>query len=238
MIMERRSFIGTLGTAAIAVPILGNAFAACSSESKKAIFKGHEFPNLPYAYEALEPVIDAKTMELHYDKHHRGYFEKFTAAVKETGAATQPMEEIFAKITEYNSAIRNNGGGYYNHSLFWENMSPVKTAMSSTLEKAINENFGSVDEFKKTFATAGKTHFGSGWAWLAVDPDGKLFVTSTANQDNPLMNDAPKQGKPLLALDVWEHAYYLNYQNRRPDYVDQFWNVVNWQEVSRRYDNV
>ena len=236
--MERRNFIGILGTAAVAAPVLGSAFAACSSESKKKIFTGHEFPNLPYAYDALEPIIDAKTMELHYDKHYRGYFEKFMAAAKETDAAASPMEEVFAKITQYDAAIRNNGGGYYNHSLFWENMSPEKTAISSALEKALAENFGSVDKFKETFATAAKTHFGSGWAWLAAGSDGKLFVTSTANQDNPLMNDSPKQGKPILALDVWEHAYYLKYQNRRPEYVDQFWNIVNWEEVSRRYDNV
>lgn len=234
--MERRNFISILGTAAVAAPVLGSAFTAIGSEGK--VFAGHVFPELPYAYDALEPVIDAKTMELHYSKHHKGYFEKFMAAVKDTDASSKPMEEIFAKITDYNSAVRNNGGGYYNHRLFWENMSPEKTTVSEKLEKAIAQCFGSLDKFKEVFGTAAKTHFGSGWAWLVVGSDGKLFVTSTANQDNPLMNDAPKQGKPLLALDVWEHAYYLKYQNRRPEYVDQFWNVVNWKEVSRRYENV
>jgi Fe-Mn family superoxide dismutase len=227
-----------LGAATVAVPMLGSTFAACSSESKKKIFPGHDFPELPYAYDALEPAIDAKTMELHYDKHYRGYFEKFIAAVKDTEAASIPMEEIFSKITAYDTAVRNNGGGYYNHRLFWENMSPATTRMSEKLEKAITESFGSFDKFKEEFGRAAKTHFGSGWVWLAVDPDGKLFVTTTANQDNSLMNDAPRRGKPLLALDVWEHAYYLQYQNRRAAYVDQFWNIINWEEVSRRYDNV
>lgn len=236
--MERRNFISILGTAAVAAPVLGSAFAAYGSESKKKVFAGHEFPELPYAYEALEPAIDARTMELHYSKHYKGYFDKFTAAVKDTEAASIPMEDIFAKITKYDTAVRNNGGGYYNHWLFWENMTPEKTMISEKLEKTITENFGSFDKFKEEFGTAAKSHFGSGWAWLAVAPDGRLFVTTTANQDNPLMNDAPKQGKPLLALDVWEHAYYLKYQNRRPEYVDQFWNIVNWEEVSRRYDNV
>jgi Fe-Mn family superoxide dismutase len=238
MVMERRNFISILGTAAVAAPALGHSFAAFSSEGKNQVFSGHEFPELPYAYQALEPAIDAQTMELHYTKHHRGYFDKFVAAVKDTEAASLPMEELFAKITAYSPAVRNNGGGYYNHRLFWENMSPSKTEMSAGLAKAIDKNFGSFDQFKQEFGNAAKTHFGSGWAWLAVASDGRLFVTTSANQDNPLMGDAPRQGKPLLALDVWEHAYYLKYQNRRPEYVDQFWNIVNWKEVSHRYFNV
>lgn len=238
MIMERRNFIRVIGTATVVTPVLGTTMAACGSNASKKVFKGHEFPKLPYAYDALEPVIDAKTMELHYSKHHQGYFDKFMAAVKDTEAVSLPMEDIFAKITAYGPAVRNNGGGYYNHLLFWENMSPSKTNMSAKLEKAITENFGSFDEFMQEFGNAAKTHFGSGWAWLAADPGGRLFVTTSANQDNPLMSDASKQGKPLLALDVWEHAYYLKYQNRRAEYVDQFWNIVNWEEVSHRYDNV
>ena len=238
MVMERRNFLSLLGTAAVAAPAFGGALAAFGSESKNQVFSGHEFPELPYAYQALEPVIDAQTMELHYTKHHRGYFDKFVAAVKDTEAASLPMEELFAKITAYSPAVRNNGGGYYNHRLFWENMSPSKTEMSAGLKKAINKDFGSIDQFKQEFGNAAKTHFGSGWAWLVSASDGRLFVTTSANQDNPLMSDAPKQGKPLLALDVWEHAYYLKYQNRRPEYVDQFWNIVNWEEVSRRYANV
>lgn len=235
--MERRNFITIAGTAAIAAPILGSAFAACSSERKKKVFEGHVFPELPYAYDALEPYIDAQTMELHYDKHHRGYFSKFTAAIEGTESASSPMEVIFSKISEFDAGVRNNGGGYYNHRLFWENMSPEKTEMSDTLEKAISDSFGSVDQFKEEFGTAAKTRFGSGWAWLAIDAEGKLFVTSSPNQDNLLMDDVPKQGSPLLGLDVWEHAYYLHYQNRRADYVDNFWNIVNWEEVSKRFDN-
>lgn len=236
MIMERRNFISMLGTAAVAAPVLGSPFAVMAREG--SAFAGHVFPELPYGYDALEPYIDAETMELHYSKHHKGYFEKFAAAAKDTTAASKTMEEIFAKITDYSAAIRNNGGGYYNHRLFWENMSPDKTSLSGKLEKAISQSFGSTDKFKEIFGMAAKTHFGSGWAWLVAGTDGKLLVTTTANQDNPLMSDAARQGKPLLALDVWEHAYYLKYQNRRPEYVDQFWNIVNWKEVSRRFDNL
>ncbi len=233
--MERRNFISIVGTATVAAPILGSAFTACSAGSKK--FEGHVFPELPYAYNALEPYIDAQTMELHYDKHHRGYFKKFTATIEGTELVSIPMEQIFTKITDYDPGVRNNGGGYYNHQLFWENLTPEKTEMSEALEKAIVDSFGSVEQFKTEFGTAAKKHFGSGWAWLAVDGTGKLFVTTTANQDNPLMNDAKQKGTPLLALDVWEHAYYLHYQNRRAEYVDNFWNIVNWDEVSKRFDN-
>ncbi|MGV8090954.1 MAG: superoxide dismutase [Mangrovibacterium sp.] len=234
--MERRNFISILGTAAVAAPVLGSVIGATGCEGKA--FTGHVFPELPYAYNALEPVIDATTMELHYSKHHKGYFEKFIAAIKDTNASSMPMEDIFTKITDYTATVRNNGGGFYNHQLFWENMSPEKTTMSKKLEEAISKYFGSPDKFKEEFGTAAKNHFGSGWAWLVAAPDGQLFVTTSANQDNPLMSDAPKRGKPILALDVWEHAYYLKYQNRRPEYVDQFWNIVNWKEVSHRYDNI
>ncbi len=234
-IMERRNFVRILGTAAVATPVLGHAFAACSGESKKQVFEGHAFPELPYAFDALEPAIDAQTMELHYTRHHRGYFDKFMAAANGTEAASRPMEDIFANIADYSPAVRNNGGGYYNHWLFWENMTPSKTEMSAGLTKAIADTFGSFDQFREEFGNAAKTHFGSGWAWLAAASDGGLFVTASVNQDNPLMSDAPRQGKPLLALDVWEHAYYLKYQNRRAEYVDQFWKIVNWEEVSRRY---
>ena len=192
----------------------------------------------PYAYSALEPYIDAQTMELHYDKHHRGYFTKFITAIEGTDALLLPMEDIFAKIDDYGTAVRNNGGGYYNHKLFWENMSPEKTTISESLTTAIDTDFGSVDQFKAEFSNAAKTHFGSGWAWLAVGDDGRLFVTSTANQDNPLMSDAVKKGKPLLTIDVWEHAYYLHYQNKRAEYVDNFWNIINWAEVNRRYETI
>ncbi len=234
--MERRNFISVVGTVAMATPIVGSALTACSSESKT--FEGHVFPELPYAYNALEPYIDAQTMELHYDKHHRGYFSKFTAAIEGTDAVSLTMEDVFEKISEYGPAVRNNGGGYYNHKLFWENMSPEKTTISESLKEAINADFGSVDQLKDEFSKAAKTHFGSGWAWLAVGDDGKLFVASTGNQDNPLMSDAVKKGKPLLTIDVWEHAYYLHYQNKRAEYVDNFWNVINWEEVNRRYETI
>ncbi|KOH42832.1 superoxide dismutase [Sunxiuqinia dokdonensis] len=235
--MERRNFINLVGTAAVAAPLFGGALAACSSESKQAVFEGHKFPDLPYGYDALEPYVDAQTMELHYDKHHRGYFGKFTDAIAGTDLEKTPMPEIFAKIDQQSDGVRNNGGGFYNHQLFWENMTPEQTAMNEELKAAIEADFGSVDALKEEFGQAAKTQFGSGWAWLSVDANGKLFVSSTPNQDNPLMNVVEKQGTPILALDVWEHAYYLHYQNRRADYVDNFWNIVNWEVVGMRYQN-
>jgi Fe-Mn family superoxide dismutase len=237
-VMERRNFISLVGTAAVAAPILGSALAACSSESKKKVFEGHVFPDLPYAYDALEPYVDAQTMELHYDKHHRGYFTKFTDAVAGTDLEKTPMPEVFAKISGQNATIRNNGGGFFNHQLFWENMSPTETSMNEDLRAAIEADFGSVESLKEQFGTAAKGHFGSGWAWLAVDAEGKLFVSTTPNQDNPLMDDVEKKGTPLLGLDVWEHAYYLHYQNRRAEYVDNFWNIINWSEVGKRFNNI
>lgn len=235
--MERRNFINLVGKMAVAAPIIGSGLVACGSESKKEVFNGHQFPDLPYAYDALEPNIDAQTMELHYDKHHRGYFTKFMKAIEGTELEQTPMPAIFAKIDQHGEGIRNNGGGFYNHQLFWENMSPNKTTMDNQLKAAIEADFGSVEAFKEQFEGAAKTQFGSGWAWLSLGANGKLFVSSTANQDNPLMNVVEKQGTPLLALDVWEHAYYLNYQNRRGDYVGNFWNIINWDEVARRYQN-
>lgn len=233
--MERRNFITLVGTATLAAPMFGSALAACSNEPKK--FEGHVFPELSYGYNALEPYIDAQTMELHYDKHHRGYFNNFLKAIEGTDLVSVAMPEIFAKITDYAAAVRNNGGGYFNHQLFWENMSAEATALSPGFEKALVDNFGSVNQFKDEFSKAAKTHFGSGWAWLVKTETGQLKVTTSANQDNPLMNDASLKGTPLLAIDVWEHAYYLHYQNRRADYVDNFWNIVNWQVVSQRFEN-
>lgn len=194
------------------------------------------FPELPYAYNALEPVIDAKTMEIHYSKHHKAYYNNFIAAIKETPTANLDLKTIFAGISKLPAVVRNNGGGYYNHNLFWENMTASKTAPSAALKAAIEKDFGSFDKFKEEFANAGKKQFGSGWAWLILGADGKLAVTSTANQDNPLMDVVEKKGTPLLALDVWEHAYYLKYQNLRADYVDNFWNIVNWDVVSKRFE--
>ncbi|HZL10045.1 MAG TPA: superoxide dismutase [Prolixibacteraceae bacterium] len=195
------------------------------------------FPELPYAFNALEPNIDAKTMEIHYTKHHKGYFNNFMAAIKDTPAAEMDMNELFAGISKQSAAVKNNAGGYYNHMLFWENMTPSKTAPSVVLNGLIEKSFGSMDKFKEEFSNAAKKQFGSGWAWLVAGKDGQLFVSATANQENPLMDVVEKKGTPLLCLDVWEHAYYLHYQNRRAEYVDNFWNVVNWDTVNKRYAN-
>lgn len=200
----------------------------------------YTLPKLPYAYDALEPHIDAKTMEIHHTKHHQAYIDNANKALEGTEWADLCVEELVKKITELpedkKTVLRNNAGGHYNHSLFWEMMSPEKTEPSAELLEAINRDFGSLEEFKTKFEDAGKTRFGSGWAWL-VKKDGKLQVVSTANQDNPLMGEAVAgvSGTPLLGIDVWEHAYYLNYQNKRPDYLKAFWNVVNWVEVSKRF---
>lgn len=195
-----------------------------------------ELPKLDYAYDALAPHIDARTMEIHHTKHHNGYVTKLNGAVEGTDAANLSVEDICKNISKFSGAIRNNGGGHYNHSLFWKVMAPGKGGNpTGALADAINSAFGSFDAFKEKFEAAAATRFGSGWAWLIKDASGKLQVTSTANQDNPLMDAAEVQGTPILGIDVWEHAYYLNYQNRRPDYVSAFWNVVNWDEVASRF---
>ena len=192
---------------------------------------------LPYAYNALEPVIDAKTMEIHFSKHHAAYTKNMNDAVTGTEYAAKPLLQVFAEMEKYPVVLKNNAGGFYNHLLFWTVMSPVTgQEPQGDLLKAINETFGSLDKFKELFGTAGKKQFGSGWAWLSVDEKGKLVVSSTSNQENPLMSTSAVRGIPVLALDVWEHAYYLQYQNRRVDYVDSFWKVVNWKEVARRYE--
>lgn len=194
-----------------------------------------EFPELPYAYDALEPYIDARTMELHYSKHHKGYHTKFTNAIKGTGLENKSLKEIFTNISNESTAVRNNGGGFFNHTLFWNVMGPNAGGMpSGELAAAINDAFGSFDDFKEKFTAAATGRFGSGWAWLVVK-DGKLEICSTPNQDNPLMDVADCSGEPILGLDVWEHAYYLKYQNRRPEYIDAFWNVVNWDAVAKNY---
>lgn len=196
-----------------------------------------EFPALPYSYDALEPFIDKMTMEIHYSKHHRAYYDNFAKAIAGTEAENMCIKDIFANISKYPVAVRNNGGGYYNHKLFWENMATKgqNGEISSQLKDAINKHFGSYEAFVKLFEEAAKTRFGSGWAWLILDANKELQVISTPNQDNPLMDIADKKGAPLLVLDVWEHAYYLKYQNRRPEYVSAFWNVVNWNTVNERY---
>jgi superoxide dismutase, Fe-Mn family len=195
-----------------------------------------ELPNLPYAHDALEPHIDTKTMEIHHGKHHAGYTNNLNAAIEGTEMAGKSIEELVINHSD-NGAVRNNGGGYYNHSLFWQVMSPNGGgAPSGALADAINAAYGSFDAFKEAFNKAAATRFGSGWAWLCVQKGGKVEVCSSANQDNPLMPGIGCGGTPILGLDVWEHAYYLNYQNRRPDYIAAFWNVVNWDEVSKRFE--
>ena len=196
-----------------------------------------EFQPLPYAYDALEPSIDKLTLEIHYGKHHKAYYDNFITAIKGTEMETMDITDIFKNISNYPAAVRNNGGGYFNHTFYWEGMKPNGGILpAGKLSEAIGKIFGSLDEFKKQFSDAGKTRFGSGWTWLSMDDKGKLFINSTPNQDNPLMDLAEKKGTPLLVMDVWEHAYYLKYQNKRPDYIDAFWNVVNWEEVSTRYE--
>ncbi|MFM7216651.1 MAG: superoxide dismutase [Bacteroidota bacterium] len=195
-----------------------------------------ELPQLPYSFASLEPHIDARTMEIHHGKHHQAYVTNLNNAVAGTDAEKLSIEEICRTISKYPVAVRNNGGGHYNHDLFWKIMKAGGGGQpTGALAEAINSSFGTFEELKTKFATAGATRFGSGWAWLLVTPEKKLAVSSTANQDNPLMDIAEVKGVPVMGLDVWEHAYYLHYQNRRPDYISAWWNVVNWEEVSRRF---
>ena len=195
-----------------------------------------ELPKLPYEYAALEPHVDARTMEIHHTKHHQAYVTNLNNAIAGTDAEKLSIEEINKNISKYPAAVRNNGGGHFNHSLFWTVLKPNGGGTpSGELGEAINKQFGSFEEFKTQFGQAAATRFGSGWAWLIVKDDKSLAISSTPNQDNPLMDIAEAKGTPVLGLDVWEHAYYLNYQNRRPDYVSAFWNVVNWDEVAKRY---
>lgn len=196
----------------------------------------YELPPLPYASNALEPHIDARTMEIHHGKHHNAYVTNLNKALEGSPMAGGSIEDLLKGLDMTNMAVRNNGGGHYNHSLFWAVMAPnAGGAPSGDLAQAIDRDLGSFDAFKEKFGTAGATRFGSGWAWLCVHKGGRLEVCSTPNQDNPLMPGTGCGGTPILGLDVWEHAYYLNYQNRRPDYIAAFWNVVNWPEVARRY---
>lgn len=195
-----------------------------------------ELPRLPYAYDALEPHIDARTMEIHHTKHHNGYTSKLNDAIEGTSLAGKSIEDILKDLDMSNGAVRNNGGGYYNHKLFWEIMSPNGGGNpDGALADAIKQAFGSYDAFKEKFSAAAGSRFGSGWAWLCVHKGGRLEICSTPNQDNPLMPDTGCGGQPILGLDVWEHAYYLNYQNRRPDYIKAFFNVINWKKVAELY---
>jgi Fe-Mn family superoxide dismutase len=199
-----------------------------------------KLPDLPYDYNALEPHIDARTMEIHHTKHHAGYTNNLNAAIEGSEWADKSIDDILANISKASTGIRNNGGGYWNHKLFWEIMGPNGEGQPSgqmNIGKAIDRDFGSFENFKDEFSKAAATRFGSGWAWLCVDPKDKLFVCSTPNQDNPLMDINDFNGTPVLGIDVWEHAYYLHYQNRRPDYIEAFFNVINWAEVSKRFND-
>ncbi|HPY62909.1 MAG TPA: superoxide dismutase [Kiritimatiellia bacterium] len=217
---------GLIGLAAIGLA------AAASGQGAPALV----FEPLPYAYDALEPYIDAQTMEIHYSKHHQAYFNNLVKAVAGTEMEGKAVEALFPEISKLPVAVRNNGGGHWNHTFFWNSMAPnAGGTPEGALLAAIEKSFGSFDEFKKQFEAAAVGRFGSGWAWLAVDANGSLFVSSTPNQDNPLMDVVEKRGTPILGVDVWEHAYYLKYQNLRASYVSAFWNVVNWPEVAKRY---
>jgi len=195
-------------------------------------------PPLPYGYDALEPTIDAQTMTLHHDKHHQAYVDKLNEGVAEDGLEGNSLEEILGQNSRASKKVRNNGGGHWNHSFFWEIMGPNGGEPGRRLQEAINSTFGSFDTLKTKFNEAGVGQFGSGWVWLVAAPNGTLQVTSTPNQDNPLMDDAPVKGTPILGNDVWEHAYYLKYNNRRPEYLGAWWNVVNWSKVAEHYDRV
>lgn len=195
----------------------------------------HTLPALGYAFDALEPHIDALTMQIHHDRHHQAYVDNLNKALAGTEGESKSLEELMANISAYPAAVRNNGGGHWNHSLFWEILGPSGSQPSGALADAINSAFGSLDALKEKMNTAGTTRFGSGWAWLIVK-DGKLDVCSTPNQDNPLMDIAEVKGTPILGIDVWEHAYYLKYQNKRPDYLGAIWNVINWDVVATKYN--
>jgi Fe-Mn family superoxide dismutase len=238
--MDKRTF---LKTGAVG---LGGLFTFSSLSASKIVRKilkrepirEFKLPELPYAYDALEPYIDAETMKLHYTKHHAGYTANFNAAVKEAGITGKNAKEILSEVSLYPEAVKNNGGGYLNHKLFWRVLSPDGGGEpNGELLNAVNEAFGSFDNFKNEFSQAAKTLFGSGWAWLILS-EGKLKITATQNQDSPLMDIAVVKGTPLLMIDVWEHAYYLKYQNRRTEYIDAFWNIVNWEFISKKYNRL
>jgi superoxide dismutase, Fe-Mn family len=197
----------------------------------------YAFHDLPYSADALEPFIDRKIMSLHYDKHHKGYYTKFIKSIKDTEFWNIGLVEIFSRMDEFDDAVRNNAGGYYNHWLFWNSLSPNKTEMSDELILGFEEDFVSVEAFKEAFSQAALSQFGSGWAWLILTDDNSLAISQTPNQDNPLMNVSEVQGIPILAIDVWEHAYYLQYENRRDEYVTNFWNIIDWEKVSERYED-
>jgi len=235
---SRRQFIATTAKASLALGLAGTSLSEVFAATAQLPFStGYTQQPLPYAYAALEPAIDARTMEIHYTKHAAAYASNLRDAAKEEGVdMTLPLEQVLGSISKYSTKMRNNGGGHYNHELFWSVLQPVGGAgPEGALLSAFNSSFGSFEAFVGQFEAAAKTRFGSGWAWLLVDASGKLVVSSTPNQDNPIMDVAEVKGTPILGLDVWEHAYYLNYQNRRADYVTAFWKVVNWSAVAARF---
>jgi len=237
--MKRRNFLTALGvlSAAATVKPVSNAIETINQLNptrRNSTMSKFELPKLPYSYDALEPVIDKMTMEIHHTKHHQAYVTNLNNAVAGTEMEGKSLEDLMANISKYPVAVRNNGGGHYNHSFFWNLMKQGGSTPSGALLEAINSTFNSVDEFKEKFNAAAMTRFGSGWAWLVV-AGGKLVISSTPNQDNPLMDIADVKGTPILGLDVWEHAYYLKYQNKRNEYVGNWWNVVNWDEVAKRF---
>ena len=224
----------SIGKWVLGTLVAGVAAGAWAQEGDRAPVL--QFEPLPYAFDALEPYIDAQTMEIHYSKHHQAYFNNLVKAVAGTELEGQPVEALLPKMSQLPVAVRNNGGGHWNHAFFWKSMAPqAGGAPEGELGAAIAKTFGSFEEFKKQFEAAAVGRFGSGWAWLSVAEDGTLFISSTPNQDNPLMDVAEKRGTPILGLDVWEHAYYLKYQNLRASYASAFWNVVNWPEVAKRH---
>ena len=238
---SRREFLATTTKAGLTVGLLGTAFSDLLAQpNQQVVGTGFTQTPLPYAYTALEPHIDARTMEIHYSKHAAAYASNLRDAAKEEGVdVAQPLEQVLGSISKFSAKMRNSGGGHYNHELFWSILgSPTEgglPAAAGAVLKSLKTSFGSYEAFVSQFETAAKTRFGSGWAWLLVDATGKLVVSSTPNQDNPLMDLAEVKGTPILGLDVWEHAYYLHYQNRRPDYVTAFWKVVNWKAVADRF---
>lgn len=245
--LTRRNFIDLSAKGSIAASLsigaMGTFLASCTETNKMSIGKefktGFDQTPLPYAYAALEPVIDARTMEIHYTKHAAGYSKNLKAAIAaENVPATATLEDILHKINKYSVTMRNNAGGHYNHELFWKIMRPAaeKNAVGGTLKSALEKNFGSVENFQKEFNGAAATRFGSGWAWLYMDANRKLKIGSTPNQDNPLMSVSAVQGFPLLGIDVWEHAYYLKYQNKRGDYLQSIWTVLDWTIISKKYE--
>jgi superoxide dismutase, Fe-Mn family len=239
--MKRRDFIFSIGTIPLipGLESVAKPLEIFSNQSERRTSKMGKFelPKLPYDYDALEPYIDKMTMEIHHTKHHNAYVTNLNKAVEGTDMEGKSLEDLFKKMTGLPAAVRNNGGGHYNHSLFWTLMKKGGGgAPSGELADAINAAFGTFEDFKKKFSDAAATRFGSGWAWL-VAVNGKLSVTSTPNQDNPLMDVAEVKGTAILGLDVWEHAYYLKYQNRRPEYIENWWNVINWDEVAKLYSS-